>query len=108
MGTELALITLFGFTPQSSLLRILSTWEETHGSDQPEISDENSPTTPLKGHVEEVKNSGSFVASQAIARFATENLPQAALSIMFAQEMKPSLTVYCSTATSLFMALNAF
>jgi len=111
--TELALVTLFGFTPQSSLLRILHHEEvETNNreNNNEAAGEESEPTvlSPLKGHVEDVKASASFVAAQGIARFVTENLPQAALSIMFAQEMKPSLTVYCSTATSLFMALNAF
>merc|ERR1712137_1393258 len=79
--THLALITLFGFTPQSSLLRILSTWEEKHGSDgtgTKTASDEGNDNeeeaaltlpTPQRHHVEEVKSSGSFVAAQGIARF---------------------------------------
>merc|ERR1740129_1526069 len=54
------------------------------------------------------KRSLKFVASQGIAKLVTENIPQAYLAIKFAEEVKPSKTVWFSAALSLALGTKAF
>jgi len=54
------------------------------------------------------ENGKRFAASQGLARFFTENCPQAYLSVRFALEVKPSKTVWASVAISLILSFKAF
>ena len=49
-----------------------------------------------------------YSAAMGIWRLLTENIPQAALSIWFAHEMKPSALVYVSCALSIITGLKGF